>query len=64
MIAARDLTLEEIVKALPQLHKARAEWEQLMKDSWFLDCLHGAGVDNWDGYEEAIDMRQTLGEPL
>ena len=64
MIETRDMSLEEIVKALPPLHKARLEWEQLMKDSWFLECLKSAGVDNWDGYEEAIDMRQELGEKL
>ena len=22
----------------------------------FLDCLERAGVDNWDGYEEALEM--------
>jgi len=64
MIETREMTLEEIVKSLPEGHKAREEWKQLMKDSWFLDCLNAAGVDNWGGYEEAIEMRQELGEPL
>lgn len=29
------------------------EYEQLKKDSAFLDALRGAGVDNWEGYELA-----------
>jgi len=64
MIETRDMSLEEIVKALPPLHKARLEWAQLMCDAWFLECLKAAGVDNWDGYDFAIDMRQELGEKL
>jgi len=64
MIETRDLSLEEMVKALPQLHRARLEWEQLMKDSWFLECLKATGVDNWNGYDEAVEIRQELGEKL
>ena len=30
--------------------------EQLEDDSYFLNCLEMAGVDNWDGYEEAQKM--------
>ena len=26
--------------------------EQLEDDSYFLNCLEMAGVDNWDGYEK------------
>ena len=29
---------------------------QLVDDSDFLDCLKSAGVDNWDGYDEAKEM--------
>ena len=28
----------------------------LTDDSNFLDCLRAAGVDNWDGYENAQEM--------
>ena len=28
----------------------------LTDDSNFLDCLKFAGVDNWDGYDEAREM--------
>lgn len=31
-----------------------AVYEQLMKDSALLDALQKAGVDNWDGYSDAI----------
>ena len=30
--------------------------EKLEDDSYFLNCLDMAGVDNWDGYEEAQKM--------
>ena len=59
-----DMTLEEIVKQLPGGHKAREEWVKLVKDSWFLECLEGAGVDNWNGYDDALFMCHDLGEPL
>lgn len=32
------------------------EYDQLLEDSRFLCALRGAGVDNWDGYEEAQEM--------
>ena len=32
------------------------EYERLMHNSEFLGCLEGAGVDNWEGYDFAIDM--------
>ena len=30
--------------------------EQLEDESYFLNCLEMAGVDNWDGYSEAQKM--------
>ncbi|MFD2704672.1 hypothetical protein [Salibacterium lacus] len=32
------------------------EYEMLREDGEFLACLEAAGVDNWDGYGEAIAM--------
>jgi hypothetical protein len=29
------------------------EYDQLLKDSQFLECLRGCGVDNWDGWDYA-----------
>ena len=34
----------------------KSEYDQLIKDSNFLECLRGAGVDNWDGYSFACEM--------
>lgn len=31
----------------------RSEYEELQRNTHFLACLEGAGVDNWDGYEYA-----------
>jgi len=65
LVGEREMTLEEIVKALPEGHKAREEWKQLMKDLLVPRVLKiGWGVDKWESYEEAIEMRQELGEPL
>lgn len=62
MEAQREMTLEEIVNNLPEGHKAKKEYKKLLSDSWFLNCLQGAGVDSWNGYEEAQEMYQELGE--
>ena len=33
----------------------RKEYEDLQQDEYFLQCLRAAGVDNWVGYEYAVD---------
>ncbi len=30
------------------------EYEDLLKDQAILRALYGAGVDNWEGYEDAL----------
>lgn len=32
------------------------DWEEVCDDSHLLKCLQAAGVDNWDGYDYAIEM--------
>ena len=32
------------------------EYESLLKDSSFMRALEQAGVDNWEGYDYAIDI--------
>ncbi len=32
------------------------EYQRLLQAADWVDCLEAAGVDNWDGIEEAIDM--------
>jgi len=39
---------------------SKKEYEELLKDSQFLDCLRGAGVDNWEGYEYAQEMMKEM----
>ena len=39
---------------------SKKEYEELLKDSQFLDCLRGAGVDNWDGYDYALEMMKEM----
>lgn len=40
------------------------EYEQLIKDQLWLQCLEEAGVDNWQGYDVARDIwREYSKEP-
>jgi hypothetical protein len=38
------------------------EYEKLLCDSDFLDCLEACGVDNWDGYGDAKIMQREYSE--
>jgi hypothetical protein len=31
-------------------------YDQLVEDSNILKCLRACGVDDWDGWDDAIDM--------
>ena len=31
-------------------------YEQLLEDSLWLSALRGAGVDNWEGYDYAMEL--------
>ena len=35
---------------------SKEEYDSLLEDQHMLQCLQGAGVDNWDGYDLAIEM--------
>ena len=39
---------------------SRAEYERLQERDDWLGWLEAAGVDNWDGMDEAIAMRQEF----
>jgi len=39
---------------------SRKVYEDLLDDSFKLNCLENAGVDNWSGYDYA--MEEYLGE--
>ncbi len=34
----------------------KSEYDRLVKDSEWLDCLEAAGVDNWQGFDDARDI--------
>lgn len=34
------------------------EYESLLEQVRWLECLELAGVDNWEGYDEAVSMFQ------
>jgi len=47
------------------------KYDELLRDSYFLSALRDAGVDNWDGYDEArsifqeyLEMEAKLGKVL
>lgn len=35
---------------------SKLEYEMLLERNRWLQCLQDAGVDNWQGIDEAIDM--------
>ena len=41
---------------------SKKEYEELLEDQKLLQCLQGAGVDNWDGYDYAMEMMKEMEE--
>lgn len=39
-----------------QITITKKEYDKLIEDSDFLNALKAAGVDNWDGFDFAIDI--------
>lgn len=37
---------------------SKEQFDQLQEDSNFLECLQNAGVDNWEGYDYAVELYQ------
>ena len=35
---------------------SKEEYDELLDDSKFLSALRACGVDNWSGYDNALDM--------
>jgi hypothetical protein len=48
--------MNEGTQLLDTVTITREYYENLKEDSKILSCLEAAGVDNWSGYEFAIDM--------
>jgi hypothetical protein len=41
----------------------KEEYDKLLDDSIFLNCLRNAGVDNWEWYGEAVsEYVRTVGD--
>jgi hypothetical protein len=34
----------------------KEEYQELLDDQRLLHCLRAAGVDNWEGFDEAINL--------
>ncbi|MEB5480737.1 hypothetical protein P8825_14310 [Shouchella clausii] len=41
---------------------AKKEYERLLKDSEFLSFLGICGVENWTGFEQAVEMMEKESE--
>lgn len=40
----------------------KSTYEKLVADSEFLSALHACGVDNWEGYSDAVEINELSGE--
>jgi hypothetical protein len=38
----------------------RKEYDKLISDQRFLEALLAAGVDNWDGYDYALEINEEI----
>lgn len=38
----------------------KEEYEELLEDSKFLEALMAAGVDNWEGYDDAVELMENM----
>lgn len=39
---------------------SQEEYDELVDDQILLDCLRNAGVDNWEGWDFAIEQYQAI----
>ena len=39
---------------------SKSEYDKLQRQTDWLMCLEGAGVDNWQGFDEAVDMLKEI----
>lgn len=40
----------------------KKEYEDLLDSQLELNCIHSAGVDNWCGYSDAMEMKEQQQE--
>jgi hypothetical protein len=46
--------------SVPMVSITQDEYDELLHDQAFADALRGAGVDNWEGYDDAMAMMEEL----
>lgn len=54
--------LDTVELGVPMITITMDDYEELVADHRFLECLQSASVDNWEGYDDAIEMFQEEGE--
>lgn len=45
------------MNGIPMVIMTKVEYDSLVDDMNWLMCLEAAGVDNWEGHEVAVRMR-------
>ena len=60
---SRDImhfAMENVMSDDKKISISEEEYDSLLKDSILLNCLQMMGVDNWDGYDDAIEQYQEI----
>ena len=52
--------METVLSEDKKITISEEEYETLLNDSILLNCLQMMGVDNWDGYDDAIEQYQEI----
>lgn len=52
--------MESMMSDDKKISISEEEYETLLNDSILLNCLQMMGVDNWDGYDEAIEQYNAI----
>ena len=52
--------MENVMDDDKKISISEEEYEALLNDSILLNCLQMMGVDNWDGYDDAIEQYQEI----
>jgi hypothetical protein len=52
--------MESMMSDDKKISISEEEYETLLNDSILLNCLQMMGVDNWDGYDEAIEQYNEI----
>jgi hypothetical protein len=58
-MGSADSYIAELLNKIKTLEKQIEEYDE---DIQFLDCLRACGVDNWEGYDEALKMMRENDE--